>query len=62
MDADVRRWVATCFTCKASKPQKGLTTEQRVELYERPFKALFVDTIGPFEPKSDGCSYIFHAE
>ena len=33
-----------------------------MELYQRPFKTLFIDTIGPFNPESDGCRYIFHAE
>ena len=46
MEAGVRRWVETCFVCKASKPQKGLTTEERMELYEGQIKNLIVDSFG----------------
>ena len=47
---DVSRWVATCHVCKACKPQKGLTSDERMELYERPFKVLFVDTTLALSP------------
>jgi hypothetical protein len=34
---------------------------QRSELYDRPFRVIFLDSMGPISPASDGNSYILHA-
>jgi len=44
------------------KPQPCLTAAERSELHSRPFRTLFIDTIGPFSPASDGKRYIAHVE
>ena len=59
--ADVTKWCGTCTICRLTKPQKGLTTERRTELYQRPFRTIFVDTVGPINPPDRGFTYIIHA-
>ena len=44
------------------KPAPALTADQRMELYERPFKILFVDTMGPISPPDGEYRDIAHAE
>ena len=39
-----------------------MTAEARTELHERPFKVLFIDTMGPITPASQGYRYIAHVE
>ena len=58
---DVRKWVRTCSVCKLTKPQRGLTAEQRTQLYDRPFRVLFVDSVGPISPADRGFSWLLHA-
>ena len=62
MEHDVRRWCATCHICKMVKPTPALTAEQRSELHDRPFRTLFIDTIGPISPPDGEFKYIAHAE
>ena len=62
MASEVRRWVGSCSVCRLSKPQPEFTVAQRMELHYRPFRILFVDTIGPISPSSEGNFYILHAE
>ena len=62
LEHDVTRWIATCPICKATKPSPALTAEQRTELYERPFRMLFMDTLGPISPADGGYKYIAHVE
>ena len=62
LENDVRKWVTSCSVCRAVKPQPGLAVSQRMELHDRPFKVLFIDTVGPISPPSNGCSYIYHCE
>ena len=62
MEKDVRQWVGSCSVCRLSKPQPGLTAEQRRELHGRPFRIFYVDAMGPIHPNSEGNEYIFHAE
>jgi hypothetical protein len=60
---DVAKWVASCPTCRLVRPQKGLTAEQRMELFDRPFKVLFIDALGPIQPAGPLDEvYILHAE
>ena len=59
---DVHTWVATCHVCKACNPQTRLTCDERMELHERPFKVLFIDTSGPIAPTPEGKRYSYHAE
>ena len=54
LERDVKSWVRTCSVCKLTKPQKGLTAAQRSELFDRPFKVIFIDTIGPISPADQG--------
>ena len=62
MKHDVARWVSTCLVCKATKPSPVITTDQRMELYERPFRILFMDTIGPINPPDGRFSFLAHVE
>ena len=62
MERDTRDWVGTCSVCKLVKPQVGITTEQRMELHDRPFRVIYIDAIGPIYPKADGYEFLFHAE
>ena len=62
LERDVRNWVGSCSVCRLTKPQPGLTAEQRMELHDRPFRVLFMDTVGPVQPASAGNKYIFHVE
>jgi hypothetical protein len=62
LEHDVKRWVATCSTCRMIKPTPALTTEQRMELHDRPFRVLFIDTVGPIRPQDGPYRYIAHAE
>ena len=59
---DVRRWVQTCKACRMCKPSAALSSEARTELHDRPFKVLFVDSVGPIYPQSRGFAYVLHAE
>ena len=61
MSEDVRKWVKTCSVCKLTKPQRGLTAEQRTQLYDRPFRVLFIDSVGPISPFDRGFSWLIHA-
>ena len=61
MADDVRKWVKTCSVCKLTKPQRGLTAEQRTQLHDRPFRVLFVDSLGPISPADRGFSWLIHA-
>ena len=62
LEHDVNRWCSTCPVCKVSKPSPALTSEQRTELYERPFRMLFMDTLGPISPPDGEYRYIAHVE
>ena len=62
MQKDVARWVHTCIVCMATKPTPAVTTDQRMELYERPFRMIFIDTVGPINPPDGIYRYIAHAE
>ncbi len=62
MEHEVRRWVATCATCRLIKPTPALTAEQRMELHDRPFRVLFIDAIGPIRPADGEYRYIAHAD
>ncbi len=44
------------------KPTPALTAEQRAELHDRPFRTLFIDTMGPINPPDGKFRYIAHAE
>jgi len=39
-----------------------MSTTQRMELYERPFRVIFIDTIGPIHPADGEYLYLAHAE
>ena len=56
LKSDVGQWCLNCPTCRLVKPQPVMSSETRTELHERPFKVLFIDTIGPIKPTSDGFS------
>eukprot|EP00959_Pyramimonas_sp_CCMP1952_P347719 7283785-Pyramimonas_sp.AAC.1 len=43
-------------------PARGLTADARMELYDRPFRLIGIDDLGPISPESEGHSYILHAE
>ena len=62
MERDSNQWVASCSVCKLVRPQPGITTDQRMELHDRPFRVLFTDAIGPISPKDGDFEYLFHAE
>ena len=62
MEHEVRRWVATCATCRLVKPTPALTAEQRMELHDRPFRVLFIDAIGPIRPADGEYQYLAHCE
>jgi len=62
LEHEVRRWVATCATCRLIKPTPALTAEQRMELHDRPFRVLFIDAIGPIRPADGEYRYIAHAD
>jgi len=62
MEADVQKWVRTCKICRMTKPSVTLTAEQRTELHDRPFRCIFIDTIGPIKPADGEFNYIAHAE
>ena len=57
---DTRKWVGTCNVCKLTKPQRELNVEQRTQLFDRPFRTLFMDSLGPIKPASDKNEYTFH--
>ena len=59
---DARSWVRSCAVCRLTKPQRGLNFEQRSNLHDRPFRVLYVDTIGPINPPDEGHSYVLHAQ
>ena len=61
-ESDVRKWVQSCSVCRLRKPHKGLTTEQRMELHDKPFRVIFIDALGPISPPSQGAEFVFHAE
>ena len=58
---DVQRWVNTCSVCKLTKAQRGISTETRTELHDRPFRVIFVDCVGPIKPTDRGFAYLVHA-
>jgi hypothetical protein len=62
MEHDVQKWVASCSVCRLVRPTKALTPDARMELYDRPFRILGIDDLGPISPPSEGNSYILHAE
>ena len=62
LEQDVRRWCATCPTCRMTKPSPALTAPQRMELHTRPFRVLFIDTVGPITPSDGEYKYIAHVE
>jgi len=62
MEHEVRRWVATCAICRLVKPTPALTAEQRMELHDRPFRVLYIDSIGPIRPADGEYRYIAHVE
>ena len=39
-----------------------MSSETRSELHERPFRVLFIDTVGPIAPTSEGYMYLAHVE
>jgi len=45
-----------------TKPVPALTAQQRTELHDRPFRTLFIDTVGPISPADGDFKYIAHAE
>ena len=49
-------------TRRMVKPAPALTAPQRMELYDRPFRVLCVDTVGPSSPRCGEHAYIAHAE
>ena len=49
-------------TCRMVKPAPALTAPQRMELHDRPFRVLFIDTVGPITPRDGKYAYIAHAE
>ena len=62
LERDTSNWVHACSVCRLTKPQAGITTDQRMELHDRPFRVLFTDAIGPIHPKDGEFEYLFHAE
>ena len=60
MESGAQAWVASCHMCRITKPKKGLTPEVRHELYERPFRVLFIDAFGPISPAPEGYTHIYH--
>ena len=63
MGKDVQNWCNTCSICRLVRPQRTLTAQQRSELHDRPFRVLFIDTLGPISPEGEnGELYIFHSE
>ena len=60
---DVKSWVKNCAVCRLSKPMKGISIEQRTMLYDRPFRVLLIDAMGPIEPPGEnGEQYIIHCQ
>ena len=60
---DCVRWVNGCAVCKLAKPQRVLGTDAHMELYDRPFRVLMVDGVGPINPPSpEGYTWLLHAE
>jgi hypothetical protein len=63
LGGDAQRWVNSCAICRLVKPQKGISTMERSELHEKPFRVIFIDAMGPIRPEGEsGECYIFHAE
>ena len=62
VEQDVAKWVASCSICRLVRPGKGLSADARMELYDRPFRLIGIDDLGPISPESEGKSYILHAE
>ena len=62
LERDTLRWVKTCAVCRITKPQTGMPAEARMELYDRPFRVLFIDALGPISPSDGVYRWIFHAE
>eukprot|EP00969_Alexandrium_andersonii_P094190 4161881-Alexandrium_andersonii.AAC.1 len=61
-ECEAARRVATCSVCKFTQLSEALTAEQRMELYDRPFRVIFVDALGPTHPPDGEFHYLFHAE
>ena len=62
MKSDAFTHCQHCQICHSSKPRPVMTAEARTELHERPFRDLFMGTVGPVAPNSEGCSRIAHVE
>ncbi len=62
LEHDVRGWCATCHVCRMTKPVPAFTAELRSELYDGPFRTLFIDTMGPISPSDGDFRYIANAE
>ena len=58
---DVRDWTASCAVCRLVNAQPALTAELRSQLYDRPFRIIYVDTVGPLPETIRGNRYIHHA-
>ena len=43
LERDVIHWVSHCSVCCLVKPRPGITTDQRMELRDRPFWVIFID-------------------
>ena len=62
MKSDVITHCKFCQICHIAKPKPVMTAETRTALHQRPFRVLFMDTVGPNKPTSDGFSYLGHVE
>ena len=62
VDKGVAGWVGGCSSCRLLKLSKALSTAQRTELHNRPFRVLFVDAVGPISPEDEGMGVLLHAE
>ena len=51
IEYEAQTWVVTFHICRATKPQRGLTADDQMELYERPFKVLYILSIGDLSEK-----------
>lgn len=61
MDADIRKYVAKCETCKASKPSNRVERAPMGTLREasRPFEIIYIDFIGPLPRSKSGHTVLF---
>ena len=61
----VRQWVGTCAVCKMHRPQPTLSVDERTSLYDRPFRVIIIDAVGPISPKDTycgrKCEWLLHA-